>query len=183
MPFRLSNAAQSFQSFIDQVMRDLPFVNAYKDVLRIVSKDESEHLTQEDKRVWVNNRSWQVWVWETTSQLFRSRTRLTRYQTSSRGNTSHQKLSYIQLVPKGFDIARPLTDLLRGRANSLLITPQAIQAFEQLKSPLSIEALLVRRKIDTLFSVMTNVSNVTAGAVLQQRVNQQWKRLAFFAKS
>lgn len=57
MPFRPSNAAQSFQSFIDQVMRDLLFVNAYKDVLRIVSKDESEHLTQEDKRVWVNNRS------------------------------------------------------------------------------------------------------------------------------
>lgn len=57
MPFRLSNAAQSFQSFIDQVMRDLLFVSAYKDVLRIVSKDESEHLTQEDKRVWVNNRS------------------------------------------------------------------------------------------------------------------------------
>ncbi|CAI2730592.1 unnamed protein product [Schistosoma spindalis] len=89
---------------------------------------------------------------------------------------------YRRFIPKCADIAKPLTDLLRGRAKSLTMTPQAIQAFEQLKSTLSTEALLVRRKVDAPLAVMTDASNVAVGAVLQQHVDQQWQPLAFFSK-
>eukprot|EP00096_Caligus_rogercresseyi_P008991 TRINITY_DN296_c0_g1_i2.p2 TRINITY_DN296_c0_g1~~TRINITY_DN296_c0_g1_i2.p2 ORF type:complete len:460 (+),score=39.87 TRINITY_DN296_c0_g1_i2:236-1615(+) len=43
MPFGLRNAAQSFQRFIDEVLRGLPFVYAYIDDLLIASPDEATH--------------------------------------------------------------------------------------------------------------------------------------------
>ncbi len=44
MPFSLRNAFQTFQRFIDSVMRGLGFVSAYIDDVLIASVDESEHL-------------------------------------------------------------------------------------------------------------------------------------------
>ncbi|BHF75108.1 hypothetical protein SprV_0501820300 [Sparganum proliferum] len=43
MPFGLPNAAQTFQRFIDHVLRGLPFVYAYTDDLLVASRDEEEH--------------------------------------------------------------------------------------------------------------------------------------------
>ena len=44
MPFGLRNAAQTFQRFIDEVLRGLDFVYAYIDDLLIASSSEAEHL-------------------------------------------------------------------------------------------------------------------------------------------
>ena len=46
MPFGLLNAAQTFQRFIDEVLRGLDFVSAYIDDLLIASDSEDEHLRQ-----------------------------------------------------------------------------------------------------------------------------------------
>nr|VZI15310.1 unnamed protein product [Spirometra erinaceieuropaei] len=43
MPFGLLNAAQTFQRFIDHVLRGLPFVYAYIDDLLVTSRNEEEH--------------------------------------------------------------------------------------------------------------------------------------------
>ena len=43
MPFGLRNAAQSFQRFIDQVLRCLPFVYSYLDDILIASPNPEEH--------------------------------------------------------------------------------------------------------------------------------------------
>ena len=43
MPFGLRNAGQTFQRFIDEVTRGLPFVYAYLDDILIFSVDENEH--------------------------------------------------------------------------------------------------------------------------------------------
>ena len=43
MPFGLRNAAQTFQRFIDQVVRGLPFCYAYIDDLLIASSTPDEH--------------------------------------------------------------------------------------------------------------------------------------------
>lgn len=43
MPFGLRNAAQSFQSFLDQVLRGLLFVYGYIDDLLITSQNAAEH--------------------------------------------------------------------------------------------------------------------------------------------
>jgi hypothetical protein len=45
MPFGLRNAAQSFQRFIDEVIRDLPFCYAYIDDILVFSKSTNEHNT------------------------------------------------------------------------------------------------------------------------------------------
>ncbi len=43
MTFGLRNAAQTFQRFIDEVTRDLPFIFAYIDDLLLASANETEH--------------------------------------------------------------------------------------------------------------------------------------------
>ena len=43
MPFSLRNAAQTFQRFIDEVLRDLHFSYAYIDDLLIASSNPQEH--------------------------------------------------------------------------------------------------------------------------------------------
>ena len=43
MPFGLRNAAQTFQQFIDQVLRGLPFCYAYIDDLLIASSSPEQH--------------------------------------------------------------------------------------------------------------------------------------------
>lgn len=43
MPFELRNAAETFQRFIDTVLRGLPFCFAYIDNLLVFSRDEVEH--------------------------------------------------------------------------------------------------------------------------------------------
>ena len=43
MPFGLRNAAQSFQRFMDNTFRDLPFVFVYIDDIVVVSANEDEH--------------------------------------------------------------------------------------------------------------------------------------------
>nr|VZI27515.1 unnamed protein product [Spirometra erinaceieuropaei] len=43
MPFGLRNATQTFQRFIDQVLRGLDFVYAYIDDLLVASSDAAEH--------------------------------------------------------------------------------------------------------------------------------------------
>ena len=45
MPFGLRNAAQSFQRFMDQVLRGLPFAYAYIDDVLIASSSPEEHLS------------------------------------------------------------------------------------------------------------------------------------------
>ena len=44
MPFGLRNAAQSFQRFMDQVLRDLDFAYAYLDDVLIANSSHDEHL-------------------------------------------------------------------------------------------------------------------------------------------
>ncbi|XP_024939242.1 uncharacterized protein K02A2.6 [Cephus cinctus] len=44
MPFGLRNATQTFQRFMDEVLRNLPFAHCYIDDLLIASKDETEHV-------------------------------------------------------------------------------------------------------------------------------------------
>ena len=43
MPFGLRNAAQTFQRFIDEVLRGLPFAYSYVDDVLVASKSADEH--------------------------------------------------------------------------------------------------------------------------------------------
>jgi len=44
MSFGLRNAAQTFQRFIDEVLRDLDFCYVYIDDILVASRSEEEHL-------------------------------------------------------------------------------------------------------------------------------------------
>uniref|UniRef100_A0A6V7IMR7 Reverse transcriptase domain-containing protein n=1 Tax=Bracon brevicornis TaxID=1563983 RepID=A0A6V7IMR7_9HYME len=49
MTFGMRNAAQTFQRFVDEITRNLPFVYAYIDNLQIASESEEEHETHLQK--------------------------------------------------------------------------------------------------------------------------------------
>jgi hypothetical protein len=44
MTFGLRNAAQTWQSFIDNVLSDLPFCFGYSDDIFVFSRNENEHI-------------------------------------------------------------------------------------------------------------------------------------------
>jgi hypothetical protein len=47
-PFGLSNAAETFQSLMDSLFRDFPFIFIYLDDLLIFSRSSSDHLCHLD---------------------------------------------------------------------------------------------------------------------------------------
>lgn len=68
MPFGLRNAAQTFQRFMDQVLRGLPFCYGYIDDLLIASataEEHEDHLRQVFQRLsdWYSDKPQQVCFW------------------------------------------------------------------------------------------------------------------------
>ena len=68
MPFGLRNAAQTFQRFIDQVLRGLPFCYAYIDDLLVASSSPEQH--QEHLRQVLQRLSWVFWATESTHKEY-----------------------------------------------------------------------------------------------------------------
>lgn len=57
-----------------------------------------------------------------------------------------------------------------------------IQAFTAVKHALADAALLSHLKPDALTGIMTNASDVAMGAVLQQRIGNEWRPISYFSK-
>jgi hypothetical protein len=61
-------------------------------------------------------------------------------------------------------------------------TPERQQAFDTCKASLSQATLLAHPDTSAPLSLVTDASTTVLGAVLQQRVDNNWQPLAFFSK-
>ena len=209
MPFGLRNSAQTFQRFIDEVLRGLPFCFAYIDDLLIASPDEASHR-QHLQQVLTRLQDYGVQINADKSELgVASLTFLGHTVTTAGIAPLHSKCEAIQQFPKPFTQRRlkeflgmvnyynrfiPHCSLLlkplhamckpckRGQSVALTWTQDTDAAFLAAKKALSDAALLSFPVPDAEISIATDASGDGTGAVLQQLVNDAWKPLAFFSQ-
>ncbi|BHF70830.1 hypothetical protein SprV_0401388300 [Sparganum proliferum] len=173
MPFGLRNAAQTFQRFIDRVLRGLPFVYAYIDDLLVSSRNAEE---QKEHLALVFDRLDQFGVVEAIRgfPLPTSKRQLQRFL----GIVNFYRRS----LPNCADLMLPLPNMISVPKGPLELRGHALTAFERIKTSLADATLLTHPAPEAPLSLMVDASTVAVGAVLQQHINNSTRPLAFFSK-
>ncbi|BHF75397.1 hypothetical protein SprV_0501849400 [Sparganum proliferum] len=205
MPFGLRNAAQTFQRFIDRVLRGLPFVYAYIDDLLVASRNAEEH---KEHLALVFDRLDQFGVVINPSKCVLGVPSLDflGHHVDAQGlrplsskveairdflpPTSKRQLQhflgmvnfYRRFLPNCADLMLPLTNLLSGPKGPLELRGHALTAFERIKTSLADATLLTHPAPEAPLSLMVDASTVAVGAVLQQHINNSTRPLAFSSK-
>ncbi|BHF84036.1 hypothetical protein SprV_0902718600 [Sparganum proliferum] len=205
MPFGLRNAAQTFQRFIDHVLRGLPFVYAYIDDLLVASRNEEEHK-EHLALVFDRLDKFGVVINPSKCVLGVPSLEFLGHQVDSEGlrplpskvdavrnfppPTSKRQLQrflgmvnfYRRFLPNCADLMLPLTNMLSGPKGPLELTGEALTAFERIKNSLVDATLLTHRAPEAQLSLMVDASTLAVGAVLQQHLAGSARPLAFFSK-
>jgi hypothetical protein len=74
------------------------------------------------------------------------------------------------------------TGLKPARSSAVSWTPVIEKAFTSAKKTLATASLLVHPQKDAVTSITVDASDIAMGGVLEQRIDGQWKPLAFFSK-
>lgn len=208
MTFGLRNAAQSFQRFVDEMLRGLDFAYAYIDDILVFSKDEESHqahLHQIFKRLkeygMVINTA--KCVFGATEVIFLG------YNVSVDGiKPPSEKVEairnfaapktvrelrrflgminfYRRFIPHAAQHQAPLHSLLVGSvkgSHPVVFTKTEMNAFEACKQDLCNAAMLAHPNCNAKLALVTDASDTAIGAVLQQLQDDAWQPLAFFSR-
>lgn len=209
MSFGLRNAAQTFQRFLDEVLRDLDFVYVYIDDIMIASETEEEH--EEHLRLVFERLEKYGLVINVTKSVFGvDEIEFLGYTVNSTGvkppvskvqDISNYKQPqtvkslrrflgminfYRRFLSNAADLQAPLHTYLQGKdakgQKPIPWTPDGIQAFENCKKALATATLLSHPDPKLPLGLFTDASDLTIGAVLQQLTDQGWQPLAFFSR-
>ena len=207
MPFGLRNAAQTFQRFIDEVTRGLPFVYAYIDDLLIASETPEEH-TQHLQLLFARLSKYGVVINPAKCEFGASSLTFLGHIVDENGirplpekvqvindfpvPDSLRKLReflglvnfYRRFIPDCATTTQPLTDLLacKQKNKAIQLDEAALQSFNSVKTALAKATLLSHPKPDAPLCIMVDASDVAVGGVLQQQVDGDWQPIAFFSK-
>ncbi|BHF65440.1 hypothetical protein SprV_0200845000 [Sparganum proliferum] len=206
-PFGLRNAAQSFQRFIDEILRGLPFAYAYIDDILVASSSAEEHASHlrlmfdrfqqhglqlnVDKCVFGVNSLDFLGHHVDQHGLTPLTEKVQCIFSFPVPNTLTQLRRFIGLInyyrrfiPHCAAILAPLTDLLKSKAKPIELSPAAHSAFEEAKKALADATMLHHLSSDAHARLIltTDASSSAVGAVLHQQVNNQLQPLAFFSQ-
>lgn len=208
MTFGLRNAAQTFQRFMDEVLRDLDFCYCYIDDILIASRSEKEHF-EHLETVFNRLRLYGVVVNPSKCVFGQSTIKFLGYLVSADGTcplpekveairtypipaTAKQLRQFLgmlnfyrRFIPNAAGSQAMLCELLRGNLKGktpIAWTDEAKDAFENCKLSLAQAALLAHPRSDSDLAVFADASDFTIGAALQQRVGNDWQPIAFFSK-
>lgn len=210
MPFGLRNAAQTFQRFIDTVLRGLDFCYAYLDDILIASENETEHV-EHLRQLFERLDQYGIMVNPTKCVFAKSELKFLGYSVSEQGTKPLQEKVqairefpkpkqikqlrrflgmvnfYRRFIPKAAVLQSPLNKLLKGKKlkgdTPVSWFKEAEEAFENLKTALCNATILTHPAKDSTLSVMVDASDYAIGATLQQREGDLWRPLAFYTKS
>ena len=209
MPFGLRNAAQTFQRFMDQALRGLPFCFVYLDDLLVANPNmdsHMDHLRQILERLAEHG----IVMHPEKSEYAVSSLDFLGHHVHADGITPlASKVSSIQsidqpsttsslrrflglvnfyhrFIPHSAVILQPLHNLLsshpsRPKSVSLTWTEEATAAFANIKTALSQATLLAHPHPTAPLCLMTDASSTGIGGALQQFVHDQWQPIAFFS--
>ncbi|CAH8493835.1 unnamed protein product [Dicrocoelium dendriticum] len=207
MPFGLRNAAQTFQRFIDQVLRGLDFVYAYIDDILVASSNHDEHLSHL-RSIFERFAQYGVTINVDKCVFGQSSVDFLGHRIDCNGISplpekaqaiadypmpqSFKSLRrflgmvnyYSRFIPDCSGLLQPLTDLLKGKSRKFEPTQEAIDAFDKIKHALSNATALshLRTDVDATLILKTDASQTAVGAVLQQVINGQPEPLSFFSR-
>ena len=208
MPFGLRNATQTFQLFIDQVLRGLHFCYAYLDDLLVASASPQEHLVHlwqvfqrlHDHGVIINPSkcefgapSLQFLGHQIDSAGIRPlEQKVQRVRDFPHPDSARKLREFLGLVnfyhrflPHAADLLNPLHKLLPHSTKgtkSIEWTDQARSAFLAAKNALADATLLSHPQLNAHLAIMSDASDIAVGAILQQRIGDQWQPIAFFSR-
>jgi hypothetical protein len=209
MTFGLRNAAQTFQRFIDEVLRDLDFCYGYIDDILVHSESEVQH-EQHLRQLFERLQEYGVLINTAKCVFGRPEVSFLGYTVSATGvRPLDSKVSAINEypVPKTVKELRrflgmmnfyrrflPGAALLQAPLNSLLAgpktkgshpiepTPGFLEHFNKCKTSLSQATLLAHPDMHAELAIQTDASDAAMGAVLQQQKEGIWEPLAFFSR-
>lgn len=208
MSFGLRNAAQTFQRFIDEVLRGLDFCFAYIDDVLVASRSEEEHiqhLTEIFKRFQqyslVLNPSKCIFgqgdvkflgylvSCQGTSPLPDRVSDILQYKRPTTARGLRQFLGminfYRRFIPHASSTLAAINDLLtpnlKGKA-AINWTNETCAAFDKCKEELAASTLLAHPRDGASLSLVSDASDTAVGATLQQLVDDIWQPLGFFSK-
>ena len=206
MPFGLRNAAQTFQRFIDQVLRGLYFAYTYIDDVLIASSSEEEHW-QHLIQVFDRFKEYGVIINPDKCQLGVHSLQFLGHIVDKDGirpleckvsavrdfpvPKSHRKLREFlglvnychRFIPHCAQVLHPLHTLLSNTPTNsdLQWSGDCLTAFNQIKTALADATLLFHPKPDAVVAIMSDASDIAVGAVLQQFVDSQWQPIAYYS--
>ena len=209
MPFGLRNAAQTFQRFIDRVVRDLPFVFVYLDDILVASENPEQHETHL-RQLFASLRDYGVVVHPDKCQFGVEALDFLGHHVNAQGvspmddkvtvirkfprPTSLRQLRrflgmvnfYRRFMPKCASSLAALTDLLRKQPKrsrkALDWSPVCDSAFAAVKEDLANATMLTYPSVELPTSLAVDASDLAVGGVLQQLHEGEWRPLAFFSR-
>ena len=208
MQFGLQNAAQTFQHFMDQVLRGLTFSYNYINDLLITSEDSEErknHLCMvfkclQDYGILINPSKYELGIpqlqflgHQIDNQGIRPLPdKVQAVKEFPQPTTTRKLREFLELVnfyhrflPNAVCILQPLHKLLgapeRGSVK-LQWSSEATLAFIPAKEALASTTMLAYPKPNAPTSIMCDALDTAVGAVLQQYIGDQWCPIAYFSK-
>ncbi|XP_050359949.1 uncharacterized protein LOC126779872 [Nymphalis io] len=209
MTFGLRNAAQTFQRFMDEVLRGLDFCYGYLDDILVFSSSSTlhqEHL----KLLFQRLAEYGVLINTNKCTFGKTQVQFLGHNVSAAGiQPLELKVEAIQnfpvpktlkelrrflgminfyrrFIPNAAKVQAPLNQLLVGPktkgSQPINMTPALLESFELSKKQLSEATLLVHPDPQAELSIQTDASDTAIGAVLQQFKNNEWQPLAFFSR-
>ena len=209
MSFGLRNAAQTFQRFMDEILKDLDFCFAYLDDILVFSHSPEEHDTHL-RSLFTQLKTYGILL-NPSKCVFRvPEISFLGYKISSHGSqplperiadlqacpppkTVSQLRRFLgmlnfyrRFLPHAASLQAPLHDILSGPrvkgSHPVSWTPALHTAFDECKASLSQAALLAHPDSTAPLALVTDASSSAMGAVLQQRIQDVWQPLAFFSR-
>ncbi|KAJ8724718.1 hypothetical protein PYW07_015676 [Mythimna separata] len=208
MTFGLRNAGQTFQRFVDEMLRGLDFTYAYLDDFLVFSKDQKSHeqhlrqlftrlkeygmVINSSKCVFgvpeVNFLGYHITA-EGTKPLLSKVEAVKNFPAPKTVRELRRFLGmlnfYRRFIPQAAALQAPLNALLTGSvkgSHPVTLSPQEHEAFQHCKDSLCQAALLAHPDCNAKMALVTDASDKAIGAVLQQLNEGAWQPLAFFSR-
>lgn len=209
MPFGLRNAGQTFQRFIDQVLKGLPFVFKYIDDIQVASKNHDDHL-QHLRIVFERLREHGLKINVSKCEFGKSEINFLGFIINENGiRPNDEKVAAIQnvelpkmakdlrkfiaslnfyrrCIPKAAESQGILQKLIIGnKKNDKTIiewNDDSKVAFEKCKLEIKTATLLAHPCGSARLNLFVDASNFRVGAALNQNVDNNQEPLGFYSK-
>ncbi|CAK1603499.1 unnamed protein product [Parnassius mnemosyne] len=208
MGYGLRNTGQTFQRFVDEMIRGLEFCYSYLDDFLIFSRNEADH-EEHLRQVFSRLKSYGILINTSTCTFGEKEVTFLESRIFENGikplaDKVQTILDFLQpkelrqlrrflgiikfyrrFLPNATQKQAPLYNLLTGAVKGrqpISLNGEAAKAFEECKRSLANATLLAHPDCEAKLALVTDASDGAIGAVLQQLKDGVWQPLAFFSR-